>query len=285
MTQYGYGNRRSGLPLGRLLIAAVVAIGGLVMYFGRTEVNPVTGEKQHIALNVDQEKALGLEAAPQMAQQMGGVLDPRSDPDAARVAQLGAMLVQKSDASRSPYVGNFNFFLLKDPETVNAFALPGGQIFITRALYDRLENEAQLAGVLGHEIGHVINRHAAEHMAKGQLGTALVTAVGIGASDDRGRGQMAAYAAMMANQMLQLKYSRNDELESDNFGLKYMSQAGFTPAAMLDVMRILKAASGSRGGSNILATHPDPDARIERIHAYLKENSPGAELSAGKPLR
>lgn len=285
MTQYGYGNRRGGLPLGRLLIAAVVAIGGLVMYMSRTEVNPVTGEKQHIAMNVDQEKALGLEAAPQMAQQMGGVLDPRSDPDAARVAQLGAMLVQKSDASRSPYVGNFNFFLLKDPETVNAFALPGGQIFITRALYDRLENEAQLAGVLGHEIGHVINRHAAEHMAKGQLGTALVTAVGIGASDDRGRGQMAAYAAMMANQMLQLKYSRNDELESDNFGLKYMSQAGFTPAAMLDVMRILKAASGSRGGSNILATHPDPDARIERIQAYLKENAPGAELSIGKPLR
>lgn len=285
MTQYGYGNRRGGLPLGRLLIAAVVAIGGLVMYMSRTEVNPVTGEKQHIAMNVDQEKALGLEAAPQMAQQMGGVLDPRSDPDAARVAQLGAMLVQKSDASRSPYVGNFNFFLLKDPETVNAFALPGGQIFITRALYDRLENEAQLAGVLGHEIGHVINRHAAEHMAKGQLGTALVTAVGIGASDDRGRGQMAAYAAMMANQMLQLKYSRSDELESDNFGLKYMSQAGFTPAAMLDVMRILKAASGSRGGSNILATHPDPDARIERIQAYLKENAPGAELSIGKPLR
>lgn len=285
MTQYGYGNRRSGLPLGRLLIAAVIGIGGIIMYFSRTEVNPVTGEKQHIAMNVDQEKALGLEAAPQMAEQMGGIVDPRSDPNAARVAQLGAMLVQKSDASKSPYVDNFHFFLLKDPQTVNAFALPGGQIFITRALYDRLENEAQLAGVLGHEIGHVINRHAAEHMAKGQLGSALVTAVGIGASDERGRGQMAAYAAMMANQMLQLKYSRSDELESDNFGLKYMSQTGYTPAAMLDVMRILKEASGSRGGSSILATHPDPDARIERIQAYLKENPPGAELSKGKPLR
>ena len=285
MTQYGYdsGNRR-GLPLGRLLIAAVIAIGGLIMYATHTEVNPVTGEKQHIAMNVDQEKALGLEAAPQMAQQMGGALNPRSDPDAARVAEIGQMLVDRSDASKSPYVGNFHFYLLADPQTVNAFALPGGQIFITRALYDRLQNEAQLAGVLGHEIGHVINRHAAEHMAKGQLGTALVTAVGIGASDDRNRGQMAAYAAMMANQMLQLKYSRNDELESDQFGLKYMSQVGFTPEAMLEVMNILKQASGSRGGSSLFATHPDPDARIEQINAYLKDHPPGKDLNIGKPL-
>jgi predicted Zn-dependent protease len=284
MTQFGYGNRRGGLPLGRLLIAAVIAIGGLIAFMSRTEVNPVTGEKQHIAMNVDQEKALGLEAAPQMAQQMGGIIDPRSDPDAMKVSQLGQLLVSRSDAGKSPYVDNFHFFLLKDPQTVNAFALPGGQIFITRALYDRLQNEAQLAGVLGHEIGHVINRHAAEHMAKGQLGTALVTAVGIGASDERGRGQMAAYAAAMANQMLQLKYSRGDELEADKYGLMYMTQTGFTPGAMLEVMRILQEASGGRGGSEIMATHPNPEARIEQIQSYLQQNPPSNDLTLGKPL-
>jgi predicted Zn-dependent protease len=282
---YGYGNApRRGLPIGRLAIAAVIALIGIITYFSRTDVNPVTGEKQRVAMNVDQEKALGLQAAPQMAAEMGGAVDPDQDPAAATVARIGAEIVRQSDASRSPYVGNFNFYLLKDPQTVNAFALPGGQIFITRALYDRLQNEAQLAGVLGHEIGHVINRHAAEHMAKGQLGQMLVTAVGVGASDDRNRGQMAAMAAMMANQMLQLKYSRNDELESDAFGLKYMAQAGFTPEAMLEVMQILKEASGGSGGSAIFATHPDPDARIQRIREYLKEHPPGDQLREGNAL-
>lgn len=284
MTEY-YGQRRRGFPIGRLAIAAIIALVGIVTYYSRTEVNPVTGEKQRIAMNVDEERRLGLQAAPQMAQQMGGAVNPERDPDAARVARIGHLIVSKSDAQKSPYVGNYNFYLLNDSQTVNAFALPGGQIFITRALFNRLQNEAQLAGVLGHEIGHVINRHAAEHMAKGQLGQMLVTAVGVGASDDRNSGQMAAYAAMMANQMLQLKYSRTDELESDNYGLKYMAQAGFTPAAMLDVMRILKEASGSRGGSDILATHPDPDVRIEKIQEYLKQNPPTNDLSTGNPLR
>jgi predicted Zn-dependent protease len=283
MTQYD-GYRRSGPRLGRLLIAAVIAIGSIIAFYSHTEVNPVTGEKQHIAMNVDQEKALGLQAAPQMAEQMGGALDPRADPDAAKVAQIGALLVQKSDASRSPYQDNFHFFLLRDRQTVNAFALPGGQIFITRALYDRLQNEAQLAGVLGHEIGHVINRHAAEHMAKGQLGQALATAVGVGASDDRNGGQFAFLAAQMANNMLQLHYSRDDELEADKYGLKYMSQTGFTPEAMLEVMKILKEVSGTRGGSDIFATHPNPDARIEQIQEYLKTNPPSNNLSTGKPL-
>jgi predicted Zn-dependent protease len=281
----GRGYRHGGGRGLRLIIAAIIAIIGLVTYFMRTETNPVTGEKQRIALSVDQEKALGLEAAPEMARQMGGAVDPRSDPGAAKVEQIGKAIVEKSDARKSPYVGNFNFHLLDDARTVNAFALPGGQIFITRALYERLQNEAQLAGVLGHEIGHVIHRHAAEHMAKGQLGQALVTAVGVGASDEGGRGRTAALAAMMVNQMLQLKYSRNDELESDHYGLRYMSQAGYTPAAMLDVMRILKEAAGSRGGSDIFATHPDPDARIERIQAYLKENPPTNETTMGGALR
>src|SRR4051812_41717277 len=268
---YGYGQRRGGGGF-RLIIAAIIAIVGIVGYFSHTQVNPVTGEKQHISLSVDQEKSLGLEAAPQMAQQMGGAIDPRNDPDAALVAEIGQLIVDRSDAKNSPYRDSFRYHLLNDSQTVNAFALPGGQIFITRALFDRLQNTAQLAGVLGHETGHVIGRHSAEHMAKGQLGQMLATAVGVGASDDRGRGYMAAAAAQMANQMLQLHYSRDDELEADAFGLKYMAQAGFDPSQMRNVMQILKEASGRTGGASIFATHPDPDARIAAIEAYLKKN-------------
>ncbi len=271
---YGYQQRGSGINV-RFIIGLIIAGIGIFSYMTRTEVNPVTGEKQHIAMSVDEERALGLQAAPRMVQQMGGVTDER-DPRLQIVRRIGLELISRSDARKSPYVDNFNFNLLRDNRTVNAFSLPGGQVFITAALFDRLENEAQLAGVLGHEIGHVIGRHGAEHMATGQLGQILVTAVGIGASDDRGRGQLAAMAAQLANQMAQLSYSRGDEFEADHIGLKYMAQAGYDPSEMRRVMQILKESSGSGGRApSVFATHPDPDARIAKIEAYLAKTFPG----------
>lgn len=287
---FGYGRQRRrshGSGKLRLLIAAVIAIGGLITYYSRTSENPVTGEKQRVALSVDQEVALGLRAAPEMAQQMGGVVDPRRSEAAALVAEIGQRLVERSDARKSPYVGNYNFHLLADERTVNAFALPGGQIFITRALLSRMTDEAQLAAVLGHEIGHVINRHAAEHLATAQLGQSLVMAVGVAGSDEQGRGQAAAMAAAFVNQMIQLRYGRDDELESDRYGLQYMVQAGYDPSAMVEVMKILRDASGGARGPGWTQTHPDPEARIQRIEGWLKETYPGGvprELTRGRNL-
>jgi len=284
---YGYQSGGRGINF-RFIIGLIIAGIGVFSYMTHTEVNPVTGEKQHIAMSVDEERALGLQAAPEMVQQMGGVTDER-DPRTQVVRRIGQELIGRSDAGKSPYTDNFHFNLLRDDKTVNAFSLPGGQVFITAALFNRLENEAQLAGVLGHEIGHVIGRHGAEHMATGKLGQMLVTAVGIGASDDRGRGQFAAMAAMMANQVLQLKYSRTDEFEADHFGLQFMAQAGYDPSQMRRVMQILKESSGSSGRApNIFATHPDPDARIEQIDAYLRDNYPNGvprDLRTGFSLR
>ena len=278
---YGDGNR--GSPM-RWIIAAIIAGIGLITYLRSGQVNPVTGEKQYVAMNVDQEKALGLEAAPKMAQEMGGAADPNRDPDARIVAETGSKLVRSTEASKSPYGDNFHYYLLNDPKTVNAFALPGGQIFITRALYDRLENEAQLAGVLGHETGHVIARHSAQQMAKGKLGQMLAGAAGVATSD---RGSGGAMAAQMVNQMMQLKYSRGDELQADNFGLRYMTDAGYDPRQMLRVMQILKQASGGGGrGPDIFATHPDPDARIAAIGEWLEANAAKLprNLSTGRSL-
>src|SRR5215208_3252868 len=206
---YGSGNRGGGM---RWIIAIIIAVVGIVGYLGKKQINPVTVEAQHVDMTVDQEKALGLEAAPKMAAEMGGAVDPSRDADARMVNDTGLKLVKATEAFKSPYRDNFNFYLLNDSKTVNAFALPGGQIFITRALYNRLETEAQLGGVLGHEIGHVINRHSAQHMAKGKLGQMLSTAAGVATSD---RGNGGAMAAQMVNQMMQLKYSRGDELEAD----------------------------------------------------------------------
>ena len=177
---------------------------------------------------------------------------------------------------------------MNDPQTINAFALPGGPIFITRALLSRLENEAQLAGVLGHEIGHVINRHAAEHMAQSQLSQSLAAAAGVAGSGERGGGYSAAVMAQMVGQVVQLKYGREDELESDHYGLTYMAQAGYDPSQMVRVMEILRDASGGGGrGPDFMASHPHPEARIDAIKQFLATNYPNGippRLEKGRPL-
>lgn len=272
----------------RLVIAAVIALFGIITYFSRTQVNPVTGERQHIAMTVDEEKALGLQAAPQMAAEMGGVISPRNDPRAAMVQQVGRRLVDGTEAGKSPYADNFHFHLLNDPKTINAFALPGGQIFITKALYDKLDDEAELAGVLGHEIGHVIHRHSAQQMAKGQLGQILATAVGVGASDRDDGGRNAAMAAQMANQMIQLHYGRNDESQSDTYGLRLMDQVGYDPRAMLDVMQVLKEASQGNSPPEWLSSHPLPQTRIDQIEEELRRDYGGGshgKLGRGRSLK
>src|SRR5574342_23526 len=132
MYRYPSAGRQRGLPMGKLLFAAIIAIASVISYCGSRQDNPVTGETQYIGITVEQEIALGLQAAPQMAQEFGG-LDPDENAQAI-VDQVGNFIVQSSPASQTPY--EYDFHLLEDDQTINAFALPGGQVFITRALYD-----------------------------------------------------------------------------------------------------------------------------------------------------
>ncbi len=273
MTLYGNNyNSRFGFHAS-WIIGGLIILFGVLRYFAHTQVNPVTGVSQHISMTPNQEMSLGLSAAPRMAAQMGGEADPARDPAAREVAKIGQQLATRSDAARSPYATNFHYHLLNDPRTVNAFALPGGQIFITRALLNRLHNEAQLAGVLGHETGHVIWRHSAQQMEKGQLGQTIATGIGVGASSDR-NGYAEAAAAQMANQMLQLHYSRDDESQADEYGMRYMSQAGYDPHEMLGVMDVLKKLEAETPGGQpeMLRTHPLATTRIQRVQDLLKQN-------------
>jgi predicted Zn-dependent protease len=267
----------------RLLIAVFIALMGLITYYSQREVNPVTGEVQHIALSTDQEIALGLNSAPQMAAELGGV-DP--DPQLqAYVQSLGKTLVSNSDAQETPY--QFQFYVLRDQKTVNAFALPGGPIFITRALLSRLQDEAQLAGVLGHEVGHVVARHAAEHIAKSQLAQTLVGATAVAASDEYGRGQQAAMMAAFVAQMMQLRYGRDDELESDKLGVRFMSDAGYDPGSLIEVMEILARAAGPGRQPEFMSTHPDPGNRKQMIQQAIAEKFPEGvppNLTRGRAL-
>jgi len=262
----------------RLIGAIIIALIGIGMFMMQTEKNPVTGEIQHVSISPEQEVRLGLESAPQMSRQMGGEI-PSSDPRTMEVQRVGSKLVESSDAKDSPW--KFQFHLLADPETVNAFALPGGQIFITVGLYEKLQTEAQLAGVLGHEIGHVIERHSAQQMAKNQLGQSLIVAVAAG-SDQQSQSLM---LAQVVNQMIQMRYGRKDESQSDIWGLKLMEKAGYDPRAMVEVMKVLKEASGGGRGIELFQSHPNPDLRIEQINAYLKEHPPKPGLSEGESLK
>lgn len=272
--QWSFGRRqqspggRRGFPI-RLVLAVVVALISLFSYFSSSVVNPVTGEKQRIGnITADQEIALGLQAAPEMMAQHGGEV---SDPSVRqRVETIGQRLVQQSEAKKSPY--KFEFHVLADPKTINAFALPGGQVFITKALYDRLETEDQLAGVLAHEIGHVIGRHGAEHIAKQQLTQGLTGAAVLATYDPQNpRSRGAAVVAMMVGQLVNMKYGRNDELESDSFGVEYLAQAGYDPNAMIRVMEILAEASQGGAPPEFFSTHPNPENRIEQIKEAIRK--------------
>lgn len=282
--RYSNGQGGGGSFKGRLLIAVVIALVGWFMYMNQVEENPVTGEKQHVAITPAQEVSLGLESAPEMSRQMGGELS-EDDPRAREVEHIGQLIVSKTNASKSPW--KFQFHLLADENTVNAFALPGGQVFITLGLYEKLQTEAQLAGVLGHEIGHVIERHTAQQMAKSRLGQMLVVAVGTGMSDpsNPNSGYNSTAIAAMVNNVLQLRYSRKDESQADLWGLKLMEQAGYDPRAMIQVMEVLKAAGGRGENLEIFQTHPNPDLRIKQIEAYLQANPPPPGLSEGRNLK
>ncbi|HEY9295091.1 MAG TPA: M48 family metallopeptidase [Phormidium sp.] len=267
--------------LSRLWIGIIVALFGLISYCTSTVQNPITGENQRVQLSPRQEITLGLQARQQMAARHGGLY-----PDSLLqqyVKQVGERIVSQSDAAKSPYP--FEFYLLRDPRTINAFALPGGQVFITAALLSRLSSEAQLAGTLGHEIGHVVARHGAEHLAKQQLGASLVTAVGVAASDDVQSARQAQVLAQAVNQLVSLRYGRNDELESDRLGLRFMAQAGYNPQGIAELMQILGSARQGGRSPEFFSSHPNPENRIQRLKELISQTYPNGippQLKSGR---
>lgn len=253
---------------GRLMMAAVLVVISLITYFGSQSTNPVTQEVQHISMSPDQEIAMGLQAAPEVAYQFGG-LDP-SQSDQLRVQQIGQRIVQNSPAGATPY--QYAYHLLADLQTANAFALPGGQIFITRALYTLLQTDGELAGILGHETGHVVARHSAEQIAKAQLTQGLSGAAVIAACDPNSpNGCVAAsQIAAIVGQLVDMKYSRVDETEADWLGICFMNDSGYDTQEMVKVMQILDTLSQGTRPPEFLSTHPDPGNRILQIQEDIR---------------
>src|SRR5256712_4579176 len=256
----------------RLAMLAGVGAGGCA-------VNPATGSRQLMLISESQEIAMGRDYDKQVAASIG--LDPDSGLQ-RYMQQCGARRAPASERPNLPW----SFRVVDDP-VVNAFALPGGFIYVTRGILAHLNSEAELAGVVGHEIGHVPARHSASQMTKQQLAQVGLV-VGSIASSEFGRY---AGLASQALGVLFLKYSRDNERQADDLGLRYMRRVNYDPREMPHVFEMLARVSQAQGGGRVpewLATHPDPENRrgpIAQEIAALPQNFSGTAVNRDEYLR
>jgi predicted Zn-dependent protease len=208
------------------------------------------------AISEEKEIAMGRDAAPQFEREFGGLY-----PEPAVQNYVQEVGMELAANTRRPHLP-WQFRVLNSQE-VNAFALPGGFIYITRGLLDNLENEAQLASVLGHEVAHVAHRHSVQQIQRAQFaqGGALLAGIFVGG--------VAGDASNLVASLALMRYGRGQEREADLSGLNYLVREGYEPRAMIQTMEILEASSGGRGGGGLdfLSTHPSPGNRQE----YLAE--------------
>jgi len=245
------------LALATRLAPAAVA---LVLLAG-CAVNPATGRREFSLVSADQELAIGREGYPATIDQYGLYDDPAL---ASYVDSVGHRVARASDLPALEW----HFTVLDDP-MVNAFAMPGGYIYVTRGLLAHLRSEAQLAGVLGHEIGHVCARHTAKQITQQQLAGIGLAVAGAVSNTFRSYGG----AAQQALGLLMLKYSRDDESQADALGIRYAAAAGYDPREVPPTFATLKRIS-VRAGSTLpfyLSTHPDPGDREGRTTALAAE--------------
>ena len=246
---------------------AAVALGQLLA----CATNPVTGRPQVVLMSEQDEIKMGQEAAPQIAASMGLYDDPELQ---SYVEGIGLRMASASQRPHLPW----QFRVIDDP-AVNAFAVPGGFIYVTRGILAHMNSEAELAGVLGHEIGHVTARHSVSQMTRQQfanvglgLGSLGLAVMGAGQL-----GQMLTQYAGAGTQLLFLKYGRDDEIQSDDLGLQYMSVAGYAPGEMPKVFHTLGRQTEEQGGARVpewQSTHPAPENRVARIQGEITKLPP-----------
>jgi predicted Zn-dependent protease len=262
---------RSCLLPGSVLLCVAVACS----------INPATGKRELVLYSEADEIQIGRENDASLVESLGMYPD---DGLQEYVQALGERLAENSERPHLPWT-----FRVVDDPVVNAFALPGGYIYITRGILAYLNTESELAGVVGHEIGHVTARHGVSQMSRAQL-TNYGLVIGSAASEDVARWAGVAGQGMG---LLFLKYSRDDEKQSDDLGLRYLLRAGYDPRPMADVYGTLKAVAESSGAGRIpslLSTHPDPGNRRDRILSRIDElevdpQGVGNHATLAAPLR
>lgn len=242
----------------RLTFAALVFAGA-----GACATNPVTGQRELALMSEEQEIQLGREADAEIRQSMGVYNDPELQ---RYVQEVGLGLARASERPHLPWS-----FAVVDSPAINAFALPGGFIYLTRGILPYLGSEAEMAGVLGHEIGHVTARHSVSQYSRQAAAGLGLGVLGIFVPEV----QQAAPLAEVGLGALFLKYGRDDEREADRLGARYTAMSGWDPAGvagMLNTLARLDEASGSRRGvPNWLSTHPAPADRVQEVQTFIAD--------------
>ena len=203
---------------------------------GGCSVNPATGKRQLALMSEEQEIAMGKEADAQIPQQLG-LYDDRELQD--YVAAIGGRLAAESERPHLPWT-----FRVVDDDVVNAFALPGGFIYVTRGILTHMSDEAELAGVLGHEIGHVTARHSVNQMSKGMLAQ---IGLGVGSVLSPEIASLAGLAQTGLS-LLFLKYGRDDERQADELAFRYGARADYDPRSLIDLFALLERVGATSGG-------------------------------------
>jgi len=241
--------------------AAFAALLLVPVFLGGCATNPATGRPQLSLIGEEREVAMGRDAAREVDRSLGLYPDQALE---AYVGRVGARLVAVTERPGLPWA----FHVVDDP-AVNAFALPGGFVYVTRGLLTHLTSEAELGAVLGHEIGHVTARHSVARESKAELAQIGLLAGAIV------RPELADLSGLAQSGLglLFLKYSRDDESQADELGLRYMSRAGYDPREMPRLFAMLdrverRQAAGSKV-PNWLATHPAPENRVRRLAARV----------------
>ncbi|WP_404481655.1 M48 family metalloprotease [Novosphingobium sp. BL-52-GroH] len=261
--------------------AALGVLGLLVAMQGAAPLEAQSAKAPRVYAISASDKAQGAKAHPDLLTEFGGAV---TGTQASYVEQVGKRIAVQSGLSNA--TGDFTVTLLNSPVN-NAFAIPGGYVYVTRQLTALMNNEAELAGVLGHEVGHVAARHSAQRQKAAQrnqiigvLGSILSSAV----LGDNAFGQLGQKVFTQGSQLLTLKFSRSQELQADQLGITYLKRAGYDPRAMASVLESLARQNALeaqlRGGTSQTpewaSTHPDPASRVRTALTYAGNSAAGA---------
>ena len=254
---------RTARPGARFLWPMLIACAIAMLPAAGCMVNPVTLQQQFNIVSEEREISIGRNAHPQIVEYFGYY---HNQPLQSYVGRVGRKLVTVSKRNDIDYT-----FTVLDSDMVNAFALPGGYIYITRGLLAMLNNEAEMAGVLAHEIGHVVGRDSAALMSQNMLAQAAVLAGAVGAAAGGGGGADVAAASMQLFNALMLGFSREREYLADEQSVDYMFAAGYDPVRVKDFMMSLsQIGQGPSGPQQYMMTHPFIFDRVARIQARAK---------------
>lgn len=266
----------------RHVFTPIIALALVALGAAGCETNKTTGRSQLLFLSLQQEATLGAEAKPQMLAEMGPAM-ARADIN-LYVANIGKALLVPA-LERDPDMAKFQWeFTVLDSDVINAFALPGGKVFMSRGLMQKMTNEAQLASVLGHEIGHVMARHGNERVSRtlaAQMGLEIAGAA-MGSSES---GALISQIAAQSTQIFLMKYDRNQESESDSLGAEYMVKVNYDPMGAVQVMDLFASLSGGKSQPEILSTHPDPVRRAADLRKKIAADFPQTQGNASYKLK